>query len=139
LGKYPFYTNKCLFLCVLQSKVKNLCAAYKCLLKTHRDGILKVLACDYAVDHQMVCKAAKSLVYIEVRLYITLCWIHLSVHGFHHSMNFWQAMSCWKFHFFNSCPLNLIFYETQIELNEISQKLCIMLRLDTGWKYIFIT
>lgn len=50
---------------IVESKVKNFCAAYKCLLKTHRDGILKVLACDHAVDHQMVCKAAKSLVYIE--------------------------------------------------------------------------
>jgi hypothetical protein len=73
LGKYPFYTNKCPFFCVLQSKVKNLCAAYKYLLKTHRDGFLRVLACDHAVDHQMVCKAAKSLVYVEVRFYITLC------------------------------------------------------------------
>lgn len=76
LGKYPFCINKCLFLHVLQSKVKNFCAAFKCLLKTHRDGILKVLACDHAVDHRMVCKAAKSLVFIEVRFYITLCSTH---------------------------------------------------------------
>jgi hypothetical protein len=52
---------------ILQSKVKNLCTAYKFLLKTHRDGFLKALACDHAVDHQSVCKAAKSLLYIEVR------------------------------------------------------------------------
>ncbi|XP_023708296.1 malonyl-CoA decarboxylase, mitochondrial isoform X2 [Cryptotermes secundus] len=50
---------------IVESKVKNLCAAYKCLLKTHRDGVLKVLASDHAVDHQMVCKAATSLIHIE--------------------------------------------------------------------------
>lgn len=38
---------------------------YKFLLKTHRDGFLKALACDHAVNHQMVCKAAKSLLYIQ--------------------------------------------------------------------------
>ncbi|XP_021913341.1 malonyl-CoA decarboxylase, mitochondrial-like isoform X2 [Zootermopsis nevadensis] len=50
---------------IVESKVKNLCAAYKYLLKSHRDGFLKVLACDHAVDHQMVCKAAESLLSIE--------------------------------------------------------------------------
>ncbi|XP_069689854.1 malonyl-CoA decarboxylase, mitochondrial-like [Periplaneta americana] len=51
---------------IVESKVKTLCAAYKYLLKPHRDGFLKVLACEHAVDHQMVCKAAKSLVSLEL-------------------------------------------------------------------------
>ncbi|KAJ9583825.1 hypothetical protein L9F63_021828 [Diploptera punctata] len=50
---------------IVESKVKNLCAAYKYLLKPHRDGFLKVLACEHAVDHQMVCKAARSLIALE--------------------------------------------------------------------------
>jgi hypothetical protein len=35
-----------------------------------------------------------------------------------------------KFHFFHSCPLNLILLEVQIDLHDISKKLCMMLRLD---------
>lgn len=53
---------------IVESKVKNLCTAYKFLLKTHRDGFLKALAFDHAVDHPIVCKAAKSLLYIEQKL-----------------------------------------------------------------------
>ncbi|XP_067004355.2 malonyl-CoA decarboxylase, mitochondrial [Anabrus simplex] len=47
---------------IVESKVKILCSAYRYLLKPHKDGFLKVLACEHSVDHQMVCKAAKSLV-----------------------------------------------------------------------------
>ena len=50
---------------IFESKVKKFCTAYKFLLKAHRDGFLKALACDHAVDHLMVCKAAKSLLHIE--------------------------------------------------------------------------
>ena len=67
LDQCPVFSHKYLYFYNLQSKVKNLCTVYKFLLKTHRDGFLKALACDHAVDHPMVCKAAKSLLYIEVR------------------------------------------------------------------------
>jgi hypothetical protein len=45
-----------------QSKVKLLCAEYKCLLSPHRSGFLKTLAEEFAVDHTRVQDAAKSLV-----------------------------------------------------------------------------
>jgi len=66
-GSVPSFFTQTSVVYNLQSKVKNLCTAYKFLLRTHRDGFLKALACDHAVDHPMVCKAAKSLLYIEVR------------------------------------------------------------------------
>ncbi|KAK7872596.1 hypothetical protein R5R35_001934 [Gryllus longicercus] len=46
---------------IVENKVKNLCAVYRYLLKPHREGFLKVLACEHSVDHKLICNAAKSL------------------------------------------------------------------------------
>ncbi|XP_046985540.1 malonyl-CoA decarboxylase, mitochondrial-like isoform X1 [Schistocerca americana] len=46
---------------IIESKVKNLCAAYKCLLKPHRYGFLKALSTEHSVDHTAVRKAAECL------------------------------------------------------------------------------
>lgn len=46
---------------IIESKVKALCAAYSFLLKPHKEGFLKVLACEYAVDHDAVRHAAEQM------------------------------------------------------------------------------
>ncbi|KAJ1531780.1 hypothetical protein ONE63_000437 [Megalurothrips usitatus] len=46
---------------IIESKVKALCAAYSYLLKPHKEGFLKVLACEYAVDHDAVRRAAEQM------------------------------------------------------------------------------
>ncbi|XP_052129381.1 malonyl-CoA decarboxylase, mitochondrial [Frankliniella occidentalis] len=50
---------------IIESKVKSLCAAYSYLLKPHKEGFLKVLACDYAIDHNAVRKAAEQMAQLE--------------------------------------------------------------------------
>lgn len=54
---------------LLQSKVKALCAAYSYLLKPHKEGFLKVLACEFAVDHNEVRKAAEQMAQLQVLEY----------------------------------------------------------------------
>lgn len=38
-----------------------LCSLYKCLLRPHRHGFIRVLAKDHAINHKEVCQAAKVL------------------------------------------------------------------------------
>ncbi|KAK3918189.1 Malonyl-CoA decarboxylase, mitochondrial [Frankliniella fusca] len=50
---------------IIESKVKVLCAAYSYLLKPHKEGFLKVLACEYAIDHNAVRKAAEQMAQLQ--------------------------------------------------------------------------
>ncbi|XP_063225233.1 malonyl-CoA decarboxylase, mitochondrial-like [Bacillus rossius redtenbacheri] len=50
---------------IVESKVKQLCAAYKSLLKPHREEFLKTLASEYSVDHPAVVKSARVLVELQ--------------------------------------------------------------------------
>lgn len=50
---------------IIESKVKALCAAYSYLLKPHKEGFLKVLACEFAVDHNEVRKAAEQMAQLQ--------------------------------------------------------------------------
>ncbi|XP_034253035.1 malonyl-CoA decarboxylase, mitochondrial-like [Thrips palmi] len=50
---------------IIESKVKALCAAYSYLLKPHKEGFLKVLACEFAVDHNVVRKAAEQMAQLQ--------------------------------------------------------------------------
>lgn len=49
--------------------MKALCAAYSYLLKPHKEGFLKVLACEFAVDHNEVRKAAEQMAQLQVLEY----------------------------------------------------------------------
>ncbi|KAK9506712.1 hypothetical protein O3M35_008597 [Rhynocoris fuscipes] len=42
---------------IVENKVKSLVLMYKCLLKPHREGFVKVLATEYSVDHDRIFKA----------------------------------------------------------------------------------
>ncbi|XP_073978767.1 malonyl-CoA decarboxylase, mitochondrial-like isoform X2 [Rhodnius prolixus] len=42
---------------IVENKVKSLVLNYKCLLKPHREGYLKVLATEFSVDHERIFKA----------------------------------------------------------------------------------
>nr|CAD7261295.1 unnamed protein product [Timema shepardi] len=48
-----------------ESKVKRLTAAYKSLLKPHKEGILKELSRNHAVDHHQVQATARTLIGLE--------------------------------------------------------------------------
>ncbi|KAF4529235.1 hypothetical protein B566_EDAN017747 [Ephemera danica] len=47
---------------IVESKVRLLCAEYKCLLSPHRTGLLRTLAERFAVDHTRAQEAAKALI-----------------------------------------------------------------------------
>nr|CAD7446366.1 unnamed protein product [Timema bartmani] len=50
---------------IIESKVKRLSAAYKSLLKPHKEGFLKELSRNHAVDHHQVQATARTLIGLE--------------------------------------------------------------------------
>nr|CAD7394593.1 unnamed protein product [Timema cristinae] len=50
---------------IIESKVKRLSTAYKCLLKPHKEGFLKELSRNHAVDHHQVQATARTLIGLE--------------------------------------------------------------------------
>jgi len=59
------YQDKNVSSWVVENKVKILCYNYKSLFKPHRESYLRVLATNYAVDHQKIHKAMNQLKDLE--------------------------------------------------------------------------
>ncbi|EEB17700.1 malonyl-CoA decarboxylase, putative [Pediculus humanus corporis] len=55
------YRKKNISSWIVESKVKQLCSFYKCLIKNHRNEFIQVLSKDYAVNHYKVFQLSETL------------------------------------------------------------------------------
>ncbi|XP_075227553.1 malonyl-CoA decarboxylase, mitochondrial-like [Lycorma delicatula] len=60
------YQDKNLSSWIVEKKIKILCASYKYLMQIHKINFLKILACNYAVNHELVTKATKQMEGLDI-------------------------------------------------------------------------